>query len=74
MKINPYEVKTKENLIEFLISLRSDFKINEKDWENPTLDMFLEGMEAWLTDTESWTDASIWGTFAIILSAGKSYE
>lgn len=74
MNINSYEVKTKEDLIGFLISLRSDLKIHEKDWENPTLDMFLEGMEAWLTDTGCMTDTSIWGTFAIILSAGKSYE
>lgn len=42
MNINPYEVKTKEDLIGFLISLRSDLKIHEKDWENPTLDMFLD--------------------------------
>ncbi|WP_446673948.1 DUF7660 family protein [Paenibacillus sedimenti] len=73
MSLNPYEVKTKEDLIRFIISLKSDLDVNINEWENPTLNSFLEGMESWLRDTGTIAEPN-WSVFAIILSAGRSYE
>jgi hypothetical protein len=67
------------NLVaELRLSLRSE----SSDWENPTLDRFLEAMEAWVRTMDSYaqntgkTDAVSpnWQTFAKILYAAKVYE
>ncbi|MGO4698181.1 hypothetical protein AB4Z50_28260 [Paenibacillus sp. 2TAB26] len=73
MSLNPYEVKTKEDMLHFVASLMSDLDTNKNDWENPNLESFLEGMKAWLEDSGTNLEPD-WRTFAIILSAGKSYE
>ncbi|MGG1638676.1 DUF7660 family protein [Paenibacillus sp. NRS-1760] len=40
MSLNPYEVKTKEDMLHFVASLMSDLDTNNNDWENPTSDDF----------------------------------
>lgn len=73
MSLNPYEVKTKEDILQLVASLMIDLDTNKNDWENPNLESFLEGMKAWLEDTGTNLEPD-WRTFAIILSAGRSYE
>ena len=46
------DVDSKEKLVEFLFYLQKDFKENQADWENITLEDYLESMEAWLSDCE----------------------
>ncbi len=40
------DVDSKEKLVEFLFYLQKDFKENREDWENITLEDYLESMEA----------------------------
>lgn len=41
MSLNPYEVKTKEDMLHFVSSLMSDLDTNKNDWENPTSNDYL---------------------------------
>lgn len=74
MELNPDSVNTKYELISFLRSLRRDLQTNSKEWENPSLEMFLEAMEAWLSDTATMPENHQWRTFATLLLAGRGYE
>lgn len=75
-------INTKEDLAEFLFGLRKDLIENPGDWENQTLDRYLDAMESWIRvidayskntgDTEALSPS--WRTFAKILSAAKIYE
>ncbi|WP_308639595.1 DUF7660 family protein [Paenibacillus silvisoli] len=76
------EIRTKEDFLKFLSALRKDLVINKDQWENPTLEMYLEAMEAWIDTMEGYysnTNQSIpeqptWKVFADILYASKIYE
>ncbi|MNW02728.1 hypothetical protein D3C71_1985600 [compost metagenome] len=68
------QVKSKEDLIYFLSQLRNDLNQNNRDWENQTLESYLEAMEAWLTDYSNIPSQPTWKTFADILYASKIYE
>ena len=76
-------VKTKEDLIEFVKLLEKDFIENKKKWENCTVDGYLESISAWTEDTEKFflsdKENKIaknipWGIFAQLLHSGKIYE
>ncbi|QKE74138.1 hypothetical protein HPK19_15665 [Arthrobacter citreus] len=54
-------VKTKNDFIRFVESLRSDIDTNDKEWENITLEAYLEAMEAWMTDTDILSDSKLEG-------------
>ncbi|MFI5978536.1 hypothetical protein [Streptomyces sp. NPDC051452] len=66
----------------FLRCLRQDFEASGDQWENRTLDSFLEALEAWVSDAPGWyanhdeelpTDAD-WTFIARALSAARFYE
>jgi len=75
-------VESKEDLADFLAALRNDLIENPDDWENQTLDRFLDGMESWVRVIDAYSrnagDVEVlspsWKTFAKILSAAKVYE
>lgn len=75
-------IKTKEEFADFICGLRDDLALNSADWENPTLERFLDAMEAWVRAMNSYAvnsgddEALIpsWQTFAKILFASKIYE
>ncbi|MEH7452795.1 DUF7660 family protein [Gottfriedia acidiceleris] len=67
-------VKTKNDFIMFVESLRSDLNTNEVEWENVTLEAYLEAMKAWMTDTDRLSDSPSWKDFAVILLSGRFYE
>jgi hypothetical protein len=75
-------IATKENLADFVAELRLSLRSKSSDWENPSLERFLEAMEAWVRTMDSYatntgdTDAVSpnWRTFAKILYAAKVYE
>jgi hypothetical protein len=67
-------VKTKEDIIKFIMYLREDLHEKKSEWENPTLEAFLESMEAWISDNENLPLNPSWKTFADILYASKIYE
>ena len=79
-KIN--RINSKEDFVNFVELLVSDFKNNSDDWTNRTLLEYLEGMANWTEDMEGYyhnNNISIqeninWKVFAKILVAAKMYE
>ena len=53
------DVDSKEKLLEFLFHLQKDFKENQDEWENITLEDYLESMEAWVNDCEDPTKTEV---------------
>ncbi|MCM3735646.1 hypothetical protein M3215_07390 [Bacillus cytotoxicus] len=45
-----------------------------EEWENTTLEAYLESIEAWMTDTNMLSDKPNWKKFAQILLSGRFYE
>ena len=46
------KIESKEDLIEFLKALLVDLKENHSEWENDTLERYLDGMWGWLQDLD----------------------
>ncbi|HVI39746.1 MAG TPA: hypothetical protein VM577_03725 [Anaerovoracaceae bacterium] len=84
--MDPYKmiehIDTKTDLANFIGELRSNLISNPSDWENASLDRFLEAMEAWINAMDSYGkntgDMDVtqpnWKTFAKMLYAAKVYE
>ncbi|MFC3577580.1 hypothetical protein ACFOZ0_30825 [Streptomyces yaanensis] len=66
----------------FLARLRADYAANGQQWENPTLDRFLEALEAWVAASPGWCrnfghdlpPEGDWTFFARALDAARIYE
>lgn len=66
----------------FLARLRADHAENGAEWENGTLDAFLEALEAWVSDAPGWYAShgqdlppqGDWTFFARALAAARIYE
>ncbi len=75
-------IRTREDLANFVEALRQDLILNPKDWENPSLERFLEAMGAWIEAMPSAYENNglelpmqpTWEIFADILLASKMYE
>lgn len=79
-KIN---VVDRPTFVQFLSLLHEDYLSNKEDWENITLDTFLEALGAYAKDiqqvynnTNQDIDANIptWKVFSDILKGAKIYE
>ena len=76
------KIKTRQDLGQFVGALRADLAANPERWENPTLDRFLEAMEAWIEGMENYyrntsqspAEPPTWKTFGDILMAATMYE
>jgi hypothetical protein len=75
-------VASKEDLADFIDALRQDFIANPEEWENSTVDRFLDAMSAWVRDMDGYYQKTgmapvispNWSVFADILAAAKIYE
>jgi hypothetical protein len=76
-------VTSREDFAAFVDQLRSDLAIRPDEWENPTLDAFLEALSAYtravpgyITNVRSelHPDQPSWQLFALILSGARVYE
>ena len=78
----PYdiEVNDRQSFIRFLELLRIDYLKNQNDWENQTIDKFLEAMSAYTNDIQGYydntqqnvnADIPSWKVFADILKGSK---
>lgn len=88
MKNNDWRLKTeqiesiscKEDFIEFIRSLVSDYTDNNSEWENKTVPEYLEQIAAWLEDyANSPANDAAWDTIdfrplAKMMYMGKIYE
>ncbi|MFN8038698.1 MAG: hypothetical protein U0Q07_05745 [Acidimicrobiales bacterium] len=79
---NADAVRSRENLVGFILELRDDLTANGAQWENPTLDDFLEALAGWCQDMpgvyrhqgESLPDQPDWRLVAQMLLAASAYE
>jgi hypothetical protein len=77
-----HEVNSREDLVRFIHALLHDLEDNPDDWENPTLDRYLEAMAAWVHDMhgyyrnrgERMPEVLTWRHVADILMAARIYE
>jgi SPX domain protein involved in polyphosphate accumulation len=74
---------TRYDFIEFLKEFRKDLKDNKSNWENKTLEDFLEAMEAYAEDVQGFydnmkmdIDANVptWENFKTIMKGASIYE
>ena len=76
------KIKSKEDLADFVSALKLDLETNPGEWENPTLDRFLDAMECLISAMDNCRKNAglppvqdpTWQTFAGILYASKIYE
>lgn len=72
-------VVDKASFIKFMEALINDYKNNPDEWENLSIDMFLDAIKGWADDF-NFPDPDInfdnpdWKTIAILFYMGKIYE
>lgn len=75
-------VKTKEDFINFLGKLATDKKNNPVEWENKTIENYLESIQSWIEDMDGYYENNNievpknidWNFFATVFYVGKIYE
>ncbi len=72
------QVNDAESFLAFARALAADRGAND-DWQNTTIEDFLEGAVAWAEDSgfgvgQGMCEANPWGQFAAFLYCGKIYE
>lgn len=76
-------IESKKDFESFLAHLLADFKNNANDWENNTLENFLEALHAYTKDVEGYyknmnipfdENNLSWKIFAQLLLGAKVYE
>lgn len=76
------KVNTREDFISFIQHLRANLQTHRDEWENVTLDQYLEAMEAWVSDMDGYDSIThqpnpkqpSWKTIADMLYASRMYE
>ena len=65
----------RDDVIKTIDELASDLVSNPDGWENPTLDRFLDAMQAWLEDSKrEENEKPSWELMINMLRAGRNYE
>ncbi|MDX3226723.1 hypothetical protein [Streptomyces sp. ME19-01-6] len=75
-------VDSREALVSHILSLRDDLLERGDEWENPTLERYLEALAAWIKGSPGWyryfgqemSADGDWTFFARALSAAVVYE
>ena len=75
-------LRTREEFAAFVDQLREDLLKRPEEWENPTLDRFLEAMAAWVSASpgyfrnigQPYPEDVNWSFFAGVLLAARIYE
>lgn len=77
------QIESKKDFEDFLRQFRQDLKSNANDWENLTLEDFLEALQAYTEDIEGYyknmnipfdDKRPTWKVFAHLLLGAKVYE
>lgn len=79
-KIN--NIKSKEELIDFLYLLSKDSVKKKKEWQNDTIEDYLTSVASWIEDMEGYYENMNlpmpqnvnWSFIAILFYVGKIYE
>lgn len=72
--MNTNNIKSKVEFISFINDLKNDLIVNKEEWENLSLQDYLDAVRGWMEDTNSLPSSPNWSTFAEILMSGKFYE
>ncbi len=68
-------MKTREDAVATIHNLLSGLKNNPNEWENPSLDPYLDAMAAWLEGAgKKDNQPPSWDLIIDMLEAAKSYE
>ena len=74
------EINSRDELFHFLKLLAHDYRTNRQNWENITIDSYLESIVAWCEDSlvlndndRNWKEKP-WTCIAELFHAGKYYE
>ena len=68
-------MKTKEDVLKTLRRLVDELKSNPDEWENPTLEMYLEALAAWLGSPSFRNEIDpSWDLICEMFEAAKIYE
>jgi len=69
-----------KSLVQFMNALRRDFTSNKDEWENRSIDAYLESIAAWIEDYSKVDNPDVdlknpdWRSIAAIFYMGKIYE
>ena len=81
--IDPMAVQSRMDLASFVAGLVTDLKQRPEEWENPTLDRYLDALSSYLYDLPGWCrnispetdpDKAQWQLFAVALAGAVVYE
>nr|WP_253267796.1 hypothetical protein [Streptomyces asoensis] len=75
-------VRTREDFVQFLADALADLQNRPEDWENVTLENFLEAWGAWVGSMPGWCknqgkelpDQPDWNLLAAMVMAARIYE
>ncbi|MEU1181325.1 hypothetical protein ABZ464_27495 [Streptomyces sp. NPDC005820] len=75
-------VRTRDDFARFLTDALADLQNRPQDWENGTLERFLEAWVAWVVDMPGWyknrseriPDQPEWNLLATMVMAARVYE
>jgi hypothetical protein len=67
------EISNRKDFEIFLKEFKDSLKKNPEDWENNTLELFLEGLYGYNYESDS-TDTPTWSVMAEMLMAARVYE
>lgn len=73
------DIKSVDELVEFLYSLANDYRNNENEWENGSIDGFIDAVAAYINDSAKSLDKIDWNDLnlskiARLFYMGKIYE
>lgn len=77
-----FKIKSKLEFIEFLEILKNDKSSNANEWENKSIEEYLDGVKSWVEDMDGYYDnmhesvpSNInWEFIALLFYVGKIYE
>jgi hypothetical protein len=83
MEIDPESVTSREDFARFVAAFRADLLTNPKEWENQTLEDFLDALSRYVEDVPGYLknvrsavhpEIPSWQLFAITLCGARVYE
>ena len=67
-------IMTQKDFLAYLTELRTNLSEHPDQWENLSLDAFLDAMGRWVEDSGFAPPAHTWTAAACLLRAGRGYE
>lgn len=79
---NNVEFHTKEEFVKLLYELSDSFKRSSEEWENQTIDSFLDALAGWVTDMDGYyinfgrkiPENIEWNVIADMIIAARDYS